>query len=170
MGQRWRLQVRRYWSHDGGRYSEVASGHGIHGINPRWRTSLSSAPHVLADDRLGSCKSDCSFARLVGCVLYEQLQGKLLLSYEISQACPGISGQRYGCFTAARNYAVWDFAPLMKEKKLTPDFGFENRSEQHTRYASPLFKHGGPNLSPLAANDLTPRAARIPPQVYPPRS
>ena len=32
-------------------------------------------PQVLADDRLGNCGSDCSFARLVGCLLYGQLQG-----------------------------------------------------------------------------------------------
>jgi len=38
------------------------------------------------------CQSDRSFPRLVGYLLYEQLQGKLLSAYKISQACPGVLG------------------------------------------------------------------------------
>ena len=45
------------------------------------------------------CQSDCSFPRLVGYLLNEQLQGKLLSAYKISQACPGVPGPRYACLT-----------------------------------------------------------------------
>jgi hypothetical protein len=46
------------------------------------------------------CQSDRSFPRLVGYLLYEQLQGKLLSAYKISQAFPGVPGPRYACLTS----------------------------------------------------------------------
>jgi hypothetical protein len=41
------------------------------------------------------CQSDYSFPRLVGYLLNEQLQGKLLSAYKISQAYPGVPTPRY---------------------------------------------------------------------------
>ena len=41
------------------------------------------------------CQSDRSSPRLVGYLLYEQLQGKLLSAYKISQAFPGVPAPRY---------------------------------------------------------------------------
>ena len=53
------------------------------------------------------CQSDCSFPRLVGYLLYEQLQGKLLSAYKISQAFPGVPGPRYSPLHAGPRQARW---------------------------------------------------------------
>ena len=42
-----------------------------------------------------------SSPRLVGYLLNGQLQGKLLSAYKISQAFPGVPGQRYACYSPA---------------------------------------------------------------------
>src|SRR5208282_1118038 len=43
-----------------------------------------------------------SHPRLVGYLSNEQLQGKLLSAYKISQACPGAPGPRYACYACSR--------------------------------------------------------------------
>jgi hypothetical protein len=118
--QWWRLQVRRRRPNDGGRYPKAAGGHRTHGVGCRrhsslkenifsgnrlhhtWKTGL--FPLALTEPyrvrcRCGSrvrlpelCRSDCSFPRLVGYLLNEQLQGKLLSAYKIIQAYPGVPG------------------------------------------------------------------------------
>jgi hypothetical protein len=44
-------------------------------------------------------RSDCSMPCLVGCLLNEQLQGKLFSSYKTSRAYPGVLGPHYACIS-----------------------------------------------------------------------
>ena len=45
--------------------------------------------------------TDCSAPRGLGYLLNGQLQGRLLSAYKISQAFPGVPGQRYACYSPA---------------------------------------------------------------------
>jgi hypothetical protein len=78
---------------------------------PKWRVRLPAL-----------CQSDCSFPRLVGYLLYEQLQGKLLAAYNINQASPGVPGPRYVPLNSWEEYTrrLWRRQPMPDALRTPP--------------------------------------------------